>query len=266
MKILIKSEWPSHYLRAMADGTSLNKYIAASGVCSRRQADVMIEAGRIKLNGEIARKGNRVRKNDTVLIDDQPIGRKPNAVWLAYHKPVGITCTTDKRDPTNIVDAVGYPGRVFPVGRLDKNSEGLIWLTNDGDEVNKILRAANEHEKEYIVTVDKPVSLTFLRRISEGVYLPGLKVTTKPAFVEQVAPKTFRIVIVQGLNRQIRRMCETLDYRVRKLRRVRIMHMPLGKLEYGVARDFTTAEVQNLKHMLKDSYGGPAAKSATKKS
>jgi len=243
----------------MSDGTSLNKYIAASGVCSRRQADVMIDEGRVKLNGEVARKGNRVRKGDTVLVDGQPLGRKPNAVWLAYHKPVGITCTTDKRDPTNIIDAVGYPGRVFPVGRLDKNSEGLIWLTNDGDEVNKILRAANEHEKEYVVTVDKPVSLAFLRRVAEGVYLPGLKVTTKPAYVEQIAPKTFRIVIVQGLNRQIRRMCETLDYRVRKLRRVRIMHMPLGKLQYGVARDFTNSEIQGLKQMLKNSVAGPAS-------
>ena len=239
----------------MADGTSLNKFIAASGRCSRRQADELIKEGRVTLNGEVARGGNRVRRNDVVLIDGEPVGRKPNAVWLAYHKPVGITCTTDKRDETNIIDAVGYPGRVFPVGRLDKNSEGLIWLTNDGDRVNKILRAANEHEKEYLVTVDKPVSKTFLRRMREGVYLKELKVTTKPAAVEQVGPKTFRIVIIQGLNRQIRRMCEALDHRVRRLRRVRIMFMELGHLEYGVARDFSQAEMRMLKHSLLDSVG-----------
>ncbi len=243
----------------MAQGTSLNKYIAASGRCSRREADELVKAGRVTLNGIIAVGGNRVNRNDVVLIDGEPVGRKPNAVWLAYHKPVGITCTTDKRDPSNIIDAVKYPGRVFPVGRLDKNSEGLIWLTNDGDEVNKILRAANEHEKEYIVTVDKAISLTFLRRLAEGVYLPELKVKTKPAQVEQVGLKTFRIVIVQGLNRQIRRMCEALDHRVRRLRRTRIMFMPLGKLELGVARDFTGNEVRLLKHALKDSSGAPAA-------
>jgi len=239
----------------MSDGTSLNKFIAASGMCSRRQADELIKAGRVTLNGEIAQGGNRARKGDVVLVDGEPVGRKPNAVWLAYHKPVGITCTTDKRDPTNIIDAVKYPGRVFPVGRLDKNSEGLIWLTNDGDRVNKILRAANEHEKEYVVTVDKIVSLGFLRRLREGVYLKELKVTTKPAVVEQVAPKTFRIVIVQGLNRQIRRMCETLDYRVRRLRRTRIMFMDLGTLEYGVARDFSQQEMRLLKESLVDSVG-----------
>ena len=243
----------------MADGTSLNKYIAASGRCSRREADALIKAGRVTLNGEVARGGNRVRKRDTVLVDGEPVGRKPNAVWLAYHKPVGVTCTTDLRDPTNIVEAVGYPGRVFPVGRLDKNSEGLIWLTNDGDEVNKILRAANEHEKEYLVTVDRALSLSALRRLREGVYLRELKRTTKPALVEQVGPKTFRIVIVQGLNRQIRRMCETLDYRVRRLRRVRIMFMELGRLEYGVARDFTQPEVRDLKRALKGSTGLPAS-------
>ncbi len=243
----------------MADGTSLNKYIAASGHCSRRQADELIKAGRVTVNGAVATLGNRANKKDTVAIDGQPVGRKPNAVWLAYHKPVGITCTTDERDPDNIIKAVGYPGRVFPVGRLDKNSEGLIWLTNDGDEVNKILRAANEHEKEYVVTVDKAVSLAFMRRLAEGVYLPELKVKTKPCYVEQVGEKTFRIVIVQGLNRQIRRMCEALDHRVRKLRRTRVMFMPLGDLAYGVARDFTSEEIRALKVALKDSSGAPAA-------
>lgn len=242
----------------MAEGTSLNKYIAASGRCSRREADEIIRAGRVTINGTVATLGNRATKRDVVAIDGEPVGRKPNAVWLAYHKPVGITCTTDRRDPDNIIDAVRYPGRVFPVGRLDKMSEGLIWLTNDGDEVNKILRAANEHEKEYVVTVDQAVTRGFLRRMSEGVYLPGLKATTKRAFVEQVGPKTFRIVIVQGLNRQIRRMCEAMEYRVRRLRRVRIMHMHLGGLEVGVARDFTPEEVRGLKELLRGSSGAPA--------
>ena len=243
-----------------AANISLNKYIAASGRCSRREADVLIRAGRVTVNGEVATLGNRVGKRDRVAVDGQPVGRKPNAVWLAYHKPVGVTCTTDRRDPDNIVDAVGYPGRVFPVGRLDKMSEGLIWLTNDGDEVNKILRAANEHEKEYVVTVDRAVSRAFLRRVAEGVYLPGLRQSTRPAYVEQLGPKTFRIVIVQGLNRQIRRMCEVLEYRVRRLRRVRIMHMELGGLEAGVARDFSPAEVRELKALLRGSSGAPAGR------
>ena len=246
----------------MADGISLNKYIAASGFCSRRQADELIREGRVTINGVVATLGNRATKRDTVAIDGEPVGRKPNAVWLAYHKPVGITCTTDPRDPDNIIDAVQYPGRVFPVGRLDKNSEGLIWLTNDGDEVNKILRAANEHEKEYVVTVDKPISRAFLRRLAEGIYLPELKVRTKPCYVEQVGTNTFRIIIVQGLNRQIRRMCEALDHRVRRLRRTRIMFMPIGDLAYGAARDFSQEEIRLLKMELKHSTAAPAAQQA----
>lgn len=243
----------------MSTGISLNKYIASSGFCSRREADRIIDAGRVKLNGEIGQKGMRVHKKDKVTIDDKPVGRKPNAVWLAYHKPTGVTCTTDLKDPSNIIHAVNYPGRVFPVGRLDKNSEGLIWLTNDGDSVNKILRASNEHEKEYIVTLDKPLTKNFMLKMAEGVYLPELKVTTKPAFVEQLGIKTFKIILIQGLNRQIRRMCRNLGYRVKRLRRVRIMHMHIGKLEYGVARDFTQEEVRGLKTMLKDSQAGPAS-------
>ncbi len=247
----------------MPDGTSLNKYIAASGACSRRQADALIRAGRVRLNGEVAVLGNRARKNDVVLVDDRPIGRKPNAVWLAYHKPQGVTCTTDLSDPDNIIDAVRYPGgRVFPVGRLDKGSEGLIWLTNDGDAVNKILRAANEHEKEYIVSVDQDLTTRFLRRMAEGVELRELRRTTKPAFVEQLGDRTFRIVIVQGLNRQIRRMCEALGYRVRRLRRTRIMHMELGKLPLGRARDFSQPEVRALKQSLRGSTGAPARQSS----
>lgn len=246
------------YLCGMADGVSLNKYIAASGMCSRREADEIIKAGRVTLNGEPATLGMRVGKRDTVAIDGEPVGRKPNAVWLAYHKPVGVVCTTDPGIPDNIIKAVGYPSRVFPIGRLDKASEGLIWLTNDGEAVNQILRASNRHEKEYLVTVDRPISLTFLRRMAEGVWLPELRVQTAPAQIEQVGPATFRIVIIQGLNRQIRRMCEVFDYRVKRLRRVRIMHMHIGDLPYGVARDFTQEEIRQLKALLKNSDKMPS--------
>ena len=242
----------------MAEGVSLNKFIAASGICSRREADEIIRSGRVTLNGEPANLGMRVGKRDTVAIDGEPVGRKPNAVWLAYHKPVGVVCTTDPKIPENIIDAVGYPGRVFPVGRLDKASEGLIWLTNDGEAVNRILRAANQHEKEYIVTVDRPVTIKFLRRMAVGVWLPDLKVQTAPAQLEQLGPSTFRIVIIQGLNRQIRRMCEAFDYRVKRLRRVRIMHMHIGELPYGVARDFTQEEIRQLKALLKQSSSMPS--------
>ena len=242
----------------MADGTSLNKYIAASGRCSRREADELIRAGRVTLNDEVARPGNRVHRRDTVLIDGEPVGRKPNEVWLAYHKPPGITCTTDLRDPSNIIEAVGYPGRVFPVGRLDKASEGLIWLTNDGDAVNRILRAANGHEKSYVVTVADALTRRMLRAMAEGVYLPELRRTTRPAYVEQLGPRTFQIVIVEGLNRQIRRMAEALGTRVRRLRRTRIMHMELGDLPLGVARDFSQNELRTLKQMIRSSTGAPA--------
>ena len=237
-------------------GTSLNKFIAASGMCSRREADELVRAGRVTLNGEPARGGMRVTRGDVVLVDGEPVGRKPNAVWLAYHKPAGVTCTTDRRVRSNIVDAVAYPkGRVFPVGRLDRDSEGLIWLTNDGDQVNKILRKANAHEKEYLVTVDRNVSRAAMRRIREGIYLPELRVATLPAQVEQVAPRTLRIVLTQGLNRQIRRMLGELGYDVTRLRRTRIMFMELGELPVGVARDFSQTEVRALKQALRDSQG-----------
>ncbi len=223
---------------------SLNKYIASTGVSSRRGADKLIDEGRVTLNGVVARKGNRVLPGDTVEIDGQPLAEKPPTVYLALNKPPGIICTTDPKEPHNIVDFVNYPERIFPVGRLDMMSEGLIILTNDGDIVNKILRAANKHEKEYIVTVDKPVTRDFIRKMSNGV--PVLDTMTRRCKVTQLDARTFKIILTQGLNRQIRRMCEYFDYRVTKLRRVRIMHIELGKLPLGKYRPLTAGELEKL--------------------
>ena len=227
---------------------SLNKYLAATGICSRREADTWIDAGRVKINGKIARKGNRVETGDTVLLDDRPLGSKPKPIYLALNKPAGITCTTDQRDPTNIVRFVNYPERVFPIGRLDKPSTGLILLTNDGDLVNPLLRAEGEHEKEYVVTVDKPVTGEFLRHMSAGV--PILGTVTKRCKMKQAGKRGFRIILTQGLNRQIRRMCEHFGYRVRTLHRVRIMNIHLDTLKPGRWRHLNAGELAALKRKL----------------
>ena len=219
----------------MSDSSvSLNKYIAQTGICSRREADRWIEAGRVQLNGAIATKGNRVEAGDTVLLDGRPIGPRPEAVYLAFHKPAGITSTTDQRDRSNLIDYINYPERIFPIGRLDKASTGLLLLTNDGDIVNQILRAENHHEKEYIVTVDRPLTARATKRMASG--LPILGTRTLPCTVELLGPTTFRIVLTQGLNRQIRRMAEYLGYRVLTLKRIRIMDIELGRLEVGALR------------------------------
>ena len=228
--------------------TSLNKYLSQTGICSRREADTWIDAGRVKINGRIARKGNRVEAGDTVTLDDRPLGDKPKAIYLALHKPVGITCTTDRRDPTNIVDFVSYPERIFPIGRLDKPSTGLILLTNDGDIVNRILRVQHGHEKEYVVTVDKPVTGDFLRQMSAGV--PILNTVTKRCKVKQEGKRGFRIILTQGLNRQIRRMCEYLGYRVQTLHRERIMNIHLNTLPVGKWRHLNAGELAALKKAL----------------
>lgn len=230
---------------------SLNKFISSTGICSRREADRMIEEARVTLNGEIAQKGNRVMPGDKVLVDGKPLKAKPKAIYLAFNKPVGIVCTTDQREPKNIISYINYPQRLFPIGRLDKPSEGLIFLTNDGDIVNKILRAGNQHEKEYIVTVDRPINKRFVQRMSSGI--PILGTVTKKCLVEQVGKATFRIVLVQGLNRQIRRMCEYLDYRVLKLKRVRIMNVDLGTLQKGEWRELTAQEIQAINKMVRHS-------------
>ena len=231
---------------------SLNKYISDSGFCSRREADKYIEDCRVTINGQDAFKGNRVMPGDDVRIDGEPIRKKKSApVYIAFNKPKGITCTTDTKDKTNIIDFINYKSRIFPIGRLDKLSDGLIFLTNDGDIVNKILRAGNGHEKEYIVTVDKSISQDFILKMRNGVKILGT--TTNKCFVKQEGDKKFRIILTQGLNRQIRRMCEVLDYKVTSLTRIRIMNFTLSNIAPGKWRYFTPAELNIIQEMVKFS-------------
>jgi 23S rRNA pseudouridine2604 synthase len=227
---------------------SINKYISSTGFCSRREADKLLDAGRVSLNGQVARKGNRVEEGDTVLVDNKPLTHKPSAVYLALHKPAGITCTTDTRDKSNIIDFLHYPERIFPIGRLDKASTGLILLTNDGDIVNKILRVENAHEKEYIVSVDKPIDKRFIQQMAAGVRI--LDTVTKRCEVEKIGKNLFRIVLMQGLNRQIRRMCEALGYEVRTLKRIRIMNVRLDKQPVGELRPLREDELEVLKALM----------------
>ena len=222
----------------------INKFLAESGACSRREADAWIAAGRVTVNGVVAELGTRVAEDDQVAVDGRPIDAKPRRVYLALNKPVGVECTTDRDVPGNIVDFVGHRERVFPIGRLDKDSEGLILLTNDGDVVNHVLRAENAHEKEYVVAVDRPLTPEFLAGMAGGV--PILGTVTNPCRITQVGRNTFRIVLTQGMNRQIRRMCEHFDYTVRRLQRVRIMHIRLGELPIGKWRNLTSEEVRGL--------------------
>src|SRR5512137_7894 len=222
----------------------LNKFLAETGACSRREADQWIEAGRVTVNGAPAVLGTQVNEGDDVRVDGRTLRPKPKRVYLALNKPIGIECTTDRDVPGNIVDFVGYPERIFPIGRLDKDSEGLILLTNDGDIVNTILRAENEHEKEYIVAVDRPLTPAFLVGMAAGV--PILDTVTNPCRITQVGRNTFRIVLTQVLNRQIRRMCEHFDYTVRGLQRVRIMNVRLGDLPVGKWRNLTAEELRGL--------------------
>ena len=222
----------------------INKYLAETGTCSRREAAQWIEAGRVTVDGTQAVLGTQVSEGAIVLVDGKPLPDKPRRVYLALNKPMGIGCTTAREVPGNIVDFVGHRERVFPIGRLDKDSEGLILLTNDGDIVNTILRAENEHEKEYVVAVDRPLTPAFLAGMAAGV--PILDTVTNPCRVTQVGRNTFRIVLTQGLNRQIRRMCEHFDYTVRGLQRVRIMHVRLGDLPVGKWRDLTAEELRGL--------------------
>jgi 23S rRNA pseudouridine2604 synthase len=222
----------------------LNKYLAETGVCSRREADGWIAAGRVTVNGEAAVLGTQVREGDDVRVDGRPVGAARRHVYIALNKPVGITCTTERHVPGNIVDFVGHRERIFPIGRLDKDSEGLILLTNNGDIVNEILRSENEHEKEYVVEVDRPLTPEFLRSMAAGV--PILDTVTKPCRVRSVGRNTFRIVLTQGLNRQIRRMCEHFGYTVRRLRRVRIINVTLDGLPVGRWRNLRREELERL--------------------
>ena len=232
--------------------TRINKFLSEVGYCSRREADKLIDAGRITVNGNIPEMGTKVSSEDEIRVDGKIVGeQKDPPVYLIFHKPVGIVCTTDTRvEKDNIIDYINYPTRIFPIGRLDKASEGLIFLTNDGDIVNKILRARNNHDKEYIVDVDKPIDASFVKRMSDGI--PILDTITRKCEVEQLGKKRFKIILTQGLNRQIRRMCEYLDYNVTRLKRVRIMNINLD-IPVGKYRAFTTAELKELNSLLEGS-------------
>jgi 23S rRNA pseudouridine2604 synthase len=222
----------------------LNKYISETGICSRREADAWIEAGRVSINGEPAALGTKVSETDQVCVDGRPIGRARKHVYIALNKPIGITCTTERDVAGNIVDFVGHKERIFPIGRLDKDSEGLILLTNNGDIVNEILRAENAHEKEYLVTVDRPVTPIFLNGMATGVRILGT--VTKPCRVTRTGPASFKIVLTQGLNRQIRRMCSFFGYKVVRLQRVRIINLTLDGLKMGQWRELSPDEVRGL--------------------
>ncbi|MDP9142579.1 MAG: 23S rRNA pseudouridine(2604) synthase RluF [Pseudomonadota bacterium] len=222
----------------------LNKFISETGVCSRREADGWIEQGRVTLNGAVAVLGTQVNNGDEVCVDGRPVGQSKKNVYIALNKPVGITCTTERHIADNIIDFVGHRDRIFPIGRLDKPSEGLILLTNNGDIVNEILRAEHDHEKEYIVTVDRPLTPEFVRHMAAGVEI--LDTLTKPCVVTAEGRNVFRITLTQGLNRQIRRMCDVFDYKVWRLQRVRIMNVHLGSLPIGQWRDLNADELRDL--------------------
>ena len=235
--------------------TRINKFLSEIGCCSRRAADKLIEQGRVKINGEVPEMGTKISADDEVSVNGKVVHRakKKKMVYIAFNKPVGIVCTTDQmREKNNIIDYINYPTRIFPIGRLDKPSEGLIFLTNDGDIVNKILRARNNHEKEYEVTVSKPITKEFIEAMGNGV--PVLDTVTRKCFVKQTDKNKFKIILTQGLNRQIRRMCEYLEYDIRKLKRVRIMNINLD-IPIGEYRDFTARELnkinQSVEHSIK---------------
>lgn len=226
----------------------INKFISESGYCSRREADKLVEAGKVTINGTVALLGSQAEEGDDVRVNGQPLTDKEKHVYLALYKPVGITSTTERHVQGNIVDFVGHEKRIFPIGRLDKDSEGLILMTNDGDIVNRILRAEGKHEKEYIVTVDKTLSPHFVRAMSEGVRILGEM--TLPCTVTRMSDRVFRIILTEGKNRQIRRMCSALGYEVRRLQRIRIMNIHLGNQKIGTWRDLTPQEKQDLGRQL----------------
>ncbi|MDN3666076.1 pseudouridine synthase [Algibacter miyuki] len=232
----------------------INKFLSEVGYCSRREADKLIDAGRVTINGSVPEMGTKIAPNDVVCVDGKEItNTKTSFVYLAFNKPVGIVCTTDTSvEKDNIIDFLKYPKRIFPIGRLDKPSEGLILLTDDGDIVNKILRASNNHEKEYIVTVDKPISQTFLERMAGGIHLEDLNKTTKKCEIQKLSTYAFKIILTQGLNRQIRRMCDYLNYEVETLKRVRIMNIKLDT-PVGEYRELTKEEFIDLNKLLEDS-------------
>lgn len=232
--------------------TRINKYLSEVGYCSRRAADKLIEQGRVTINGQVPEMGTKIISSDEVRVDGELISEpKEKPVYLAFNKPIGIVCTTDtKVEKDNIIEFINYPKRIFPIGRLDKPSEGLIFLTNDGDIVNKILRARNHHEKEYLVTVDKPITKKFLEQMQEGV--PILETVTRKCEITEINKYQFKIILTQGLNRQIRRMCEYLGYNVKKLKRIRIMNVKLD-IPVGKWRDLTREELLEINRLVSDS-------------
>ena len=236
----------------MNEPIRLNKYFSEIGFCSRRAADKLIDQERVLINNKTAIVGQKVNRDDIIKVDGESLNtKKERQVYLAFNKPIGIVCTTDTRvEKDNIIDFINYPSRIYPIGRLDKPSEGLIFLTNDGEIVNKILRARNNHEKEYLVTVNKPVTDDFISKMRKGI--PILDTITRKCFVKQTHKKQFKIILTQGLNRQIRRMCEYLDYRVIKLIRTRIMNVNLD-LDVGKYRELTSKEIESIKELVVDS-------------
>ena len=238
----------------MTELKRINKFLSEIGYCSRREADRLIEAGRVTINGMVPEMGTKIAPNDVVAVDGDIVkNNKESFVYLAFNKPIGIVCTTDTRvERDNIIDFLNYPKRIFPIGRLDKPSEGLILLTDDGDIVNKILRASNNHEKEYLVTVDKPISQTFIKRMSGGIPLKDLGKTTKPCIVKKTGKFEFKIILTQGLNRQIRRMCDYLNYDVQTLKRIRIMNINLD-VPVGDYRELTSSELKELHNLIETS-------------
>jgi 23S rRNA pseudouridine2604 synthase len=229
----------------------INKFISDSGLCSRREADKLILDRRISVNNKIAEIGTKVYSGDIVTLDGKQVKATEELIYIVFNKPVGITCTTERKVKGNIIDYINHPQRIFPIGRLDKDSQGLILLTNDGNIVNKILRSGNSHEKEYIVTVDKPITKEFISKMSSGVNI--LNTRTKPCKIVKLNSFTFNIILTQGLNRQIRRMCEFFDYNVNKLKRIRIMNIQLGDLQIGQWRYLTNSEMKELNRLISSS-------------
>lgn len=254
----------SPFILFMSEGIRLNKYLSDHGVLSRRKADEEIQNGRITINNNVASLGDRVFPGDLVCYNNKPVKEKDEPVLLMVNKPVGIVCTAEKREKDNIIDFLNYPVRIYPIGRLDKDSSGLILMTNQGELVNKIMRASNYHEKEYIVRINKPVTEAFIKGMSEGVPLRELKTKTRPCKVKKLSKFTFSIILTQGLNRQIRRMCEFFDTRVIELKRVRIMNLKLGDLKEGTYRTLTEEEAETLNRLLQNSSETPRYSNGSK--
>lgn len=242
------------------NGVRVNKFLSEAGVCSRREADRKVENGEVMINDRVAVTGDKIMPGEVVYVNGRPITKEEEMILLVLNKPAGIVCTAEKREKNNVIDFMKYPKRIYPIGRLDKDSEGLLLMTNNGEIVNKIMRAGNMHEKEYIVTVNKPVTDSFIRGLAGGVPLVELNTTTRKCKVEKIANRKFRIILTQGLNRQIRRMCEYFGYRVEKLERIRIMNIKLGDLKPGEYREVTAAEYDKLMALTKSSSNAPVVR------